>query len=307
MSIQIDTQIDAASSDAGNWISDGSAASFSTDVVKASEDHLVLVDLWAPWCGPCKQLGPTIEKIVNGLGGAVTLVKIDIDKNPQIAQALRVQSIPAVFAFKGGQPVDAFMGAVPESQIREFIEKNAGDAIAPSPVDEAMNTGIQAFDEDNMEVALAAFAQILDLEPDNIDAKSYLARIYIKLGEAEAAQSLLETINDADAADNANLSKARAALSLAQNATDDDALAPLRVTVEKDPDNLDARFELAKGLIGNEDYDAGGAHLIEIIKRDATWNENAARIELLKMFEVLGQMHDITKHFRRQLSAVLFS
>jgi len=301
----MDMQLDTAATGGSNWVKDGTSESFNKDVVQASSEHLVIVDLWAPWCGPCKQLGPTLEKVVNSAGGAVTMVKIDIDQNPQIAQALRVQSIPAVFAFKNGQPVDGFMGAVPESQIKEFIEKNMDGSIGPSPVEEAMATGLKALEADNIEVALTAFAELLEIDPENVDAKAHLARIYIKLGETDAAQALLEEVQE-EHKDNANVSAAVAALSLALNAADDGELAPLMQQVEANPDDLDTRFELAKGLIGNEKYEEGGAQLIEIIKREREWNENAAREELLKMFEVLGQMHDLTKDFRRQLSSVLF-
>lgn len=302
----MDMQIENAADGNGNWVKDGTTASFTTDVVQTSQEKLVLVDLWAPWCGPCKQLGPMIEKVVNNAGGAVDLVKIDIDQNPQIAQALRVQSIPAVFAFKNGQPVDAFMGALPESQIKEFVEKNLGEAIGASPLEEALAAGIQAFEEDNMEVALAALVQVLEHEPEHAHAKAYLSRVYLNLGESEAAEELLSTFDEKEKSDPV-ISAAIAALSLAQNATDSGELAPLEAAVNANPEDLEKRFEYAQALIGGGSYEAGGDQLIEIIKRDQEWNENAAREELLKMFEVLGQMHDITKHFRRQLSSVLFS
>ncbi len=288
------------------WVIDGTTESFNRDVVDASKERLVLVDLWAPWCGPCKQLGPTLEKIVNNAGGAVSLVKIDIDQNPQIAQALRVQSIPAVFAFKSGQPVDAFMGALPESEIKKFIEKNADGAIGPSPVEAAMEAGVAALEEDNIEIALAAFAQILDIEPDNAEAKGHLARIYLKMNEMEAAENLLDTLEEADRK-NPAVSAAFAALSLAQNAADAGDLAPLLARVEEDPDNLEARLELARAQIGAQHYTDGGNQLLEIIRRDQEWQDAIARQELLKLFEVLGPMHDITKELRRGLSSLLFS
>jgi putative thioredoxin len=302
----MDILTDNLTSGAGNWVKDGTTESFTADVVQESEDKLVLVDLWAPWCGPCKQLGPMIEKVVNSAGGAVSLVKIDIDQNPQIAQALRVQSIPAVFAFKNGQPVDGFMGALPESQIKEFIEKNLGGEIGPSATEEAMETGTQAFEEDNTEVALEAFVQVLEAEPENADAKAYLARVYLKLGEIEAAQSLLESISDEDKR-SAVVSAAEAALDIALNATDQDELSDLKEKISADPENLELRLELAKGHISNGHYTEGGDELLSLIKVDPEWNEGAPRQELLKMFEVLGPMHDITKNYRRQLSAVLFS
>jgi len=289
-----------------SWVTDGTSESFNKDVVEASADKLVLVDLWAPWCGPCKQLGPVLEKITNNAGGAISLVKIDIDQNPQIAQALRVQSIPAVFAFKNGQPVDGFMGAIPESKIKEFIEKNADGPIGPSPVEEALAAGIAALEDGNTEVALTAFAKILEIEPENVEAKAYLSRVYVSLEELDAARTLLESLNDADQKNKVVIASF-AALSLAEGAQNAGELAPLRDKLDANPDDLDTRFELAKALIGRGDYIEGGDQLIDLIRRDREWNEAAARQELLKMFAVIGPMHDITKEFRRKLSTLLFS
>ena len=302
----METLLDSNNGDAANLIIDGTTESFNDDVVKASENRLVLVDLWAPWCGPCKQLGPTLEKVVNEAGGTVSLVKVDIDQNPQIAQALKVQSIPAVFAFKNGQPVDGFMGAVPESQIKEFIEKNSDGPVGASPVTAAMEAGIAALAEENIEVALTAFSQILEIEADNIEAKAYLARVYLKLGELEGAQNLLGTMDETDK-NNKAVSAALAVLTLAENAEKAGDLAPLLKKLEADPDNLETRLELARAQIGSEDYVNGGNNLLEIIRRDREWQDAIARQELLNLFEVLGPMHDITKDLRRGLSSLLFS
>lgn len=302
----METLLDNTSAGEADWVIDGTTESFNTDVVEASADKLVLVDLWAPWCGPCKQLGPVLEKITQSAGGALSLVKIDIDQNPQIAQALRVKSIPAVFAFKNGQPVDAFMGAVPESKIKEFIEKNSDIPIGPSPIEEAMIAGIAALEEENTEVALTAFAKILEIDPENVDAKAYLSRVYVSLNELEAARSLLESLSEDDMKNKA-VEAAFAALSLAEGAVNAGELAPLRAKLDAAPDDLEIRFELAKALIGRGDYVEGGDQLIHMIKCDREWNEAAARQELLKMFTVIGQMHDVTKEFRRKLSTLLFS
>jgi putative thioredoxin len=301
----MDTLIDNSPLQSGGWIKDGSTETFVQDVVDASREKLVLVDLWAPWCGPCKQLGPMIEKVVNDAKGAVELVKIDIDQHPQIAQSLQVQSIPAVFAFKDGQPVDGFMGAVPESKIKEFVEKHAGP-IGPSPVEQAYDAGTEALEAGETEVALTAFAKILDMEPEHIDAKAQLARVYIELGELEAAKNLMESI-PAEGKTSTAVSAALAAISLAENAANAGDLEPLQQKVDADPDNHEARLELARALVGSGQHEKGGLELLEIIRRDRDWNEAAGRMELLKLLEVLGPTNPLTKSFRRQLSSILFS
>ncbi|MEH6545332.1 MAG: thioredoxin [Sneathiella sp.] len=301
----METLLDENTASGNNWVKDGSAQTFAQDVIDASQEKLVIVDLWAPWCGPCKQLGPMIEKVVQDAKGAVELVKIDIDQHPQIAQSLQVKSIPAVFAFKDGRPVDGFMGAVPESQIKEFVEKHAGP-IGPSPIEAAFESGTAALEEGNTEIALTAFVKILDLDPDHIEAKAQLARVYIQLGEIDAAKELVATI-EPDDQKSAIVSAALAAISLAENAVDAGDIAPLRQKVEAEPENLEARFELAQALLGAGENEAGGLELMEIIRRDRDWNEAAGRVELLKLLEVLGPTDPLTKTFRRQLSAILFS
>lgn len=286
-------------------IKDGSTEGFMQDVVEASKETLILVDLWAPWCGPCKQLGPMIEKVVTDAKGTVKLVKIDIDQHPQIAQSLQVQSIPAVFAFKDGQPVDGFMGALPESKIKEFVEKHAGP-IGPSPIDEAYGSGTEALEAGDTEVALTAFAKILELDPDHIDAKAQLARVYVKLGELDAAKSLMATLPEG-AKQTPAVTAALAAISIAENAADAGELEPLRQKVEENPDDLAARLEYGIALAGSADYEAGGAEFLEIIRRDRDWNEAAGRQELLKMLEVMGPADPLTKSLRRQLSSILFA
>ncbi|PHQ68934.1 MAG: thioredoxin [Sneathiella sp.] len=301
----METLIDDSAATTNSWVKDGTAENFTSDVIDASQDKLVLVDLWAPWCGPCKQLGPLIEKVVNEAKGAVELVKIDIDQHPQIAQSLQVKSIPAVFAFKDGRPVDGFMGAVPESQIKAFVEKHAGP-IGPSPVEQAYEAGTQALEEGSTEVALAAFAKILDIEPDHQDAKAQLARVYIILGEVDAAKELVGSIPTEGKISPA-VSAAIAAISLAENAANAGELGPLQKKVEAEPDNLDARLELAQALVGGGDHEQGGLELLEIIRRDRDWNDAAGRLELLKLLEVMGPTNPLTNNFRRQLSSILFS
>ncbi|MZR29516.1 thioredoxin [Sneathiella litorea] len=301
----METLISESANAGDNLIKDGSTESFMQDVIEDSKETLVLVDLWAPWCGPCKQLGPMIEKVVKDAKGAAKLVKIDIDQHPQIAQSLQVQSIPAVFAFKDGKPVDGFMGALPESKIKEFVERHAGP-IGPTPVEEAYQSGTEALEAGNTEVALTAFAKILELDPDHIDAKAQLARVYVNLGEIEAAKNLMEMIPE-DSKNAPTVTATLAAISLAENAASAGELEPLRLKVEENPDDLAARLEYGKALAGIGEYETAGAELLTIIRRDRDWNEAAGRQELLKMLEVMGPTNPLTKGFRRQLSSILFA
>ncbi|MAL79021.1 MAG: thioredoxin [Sneathiella sp.] len=301
----METLISESAGTGDNLIKDGSTQTFMQDVVEASKERLVLVDLWAPWCGPCKQLGPIIEKVVKGAKGAASLVKIDIDQHPQIAQSLQVQSIPAVFAFKDGRPVDGFMGALPESKVKEFVERHAGP-IGPSPVEQAFAAGSAALEAGETDVALTAFAKILELEPDNVEAKAQLARVYVKLGEIDAAKSLMETIADNQKFAPA-VSAALAAISMAENAANAGELEPLRQRVEENPNDLDARLQYGRALVGHGNYEAGGEEFLDIIRRDRDWNEAAGRQELLKLLDLIGPANPLTKSLRRRLSSLLFS
>lgn len=301
----METLISDGAAQGTDLVKDSDTAGFNADVIEASNDALVLVDMWAPWCGPCKQLGPILEKVVNSAGGAVKLVKIDIDQNPQIAQGLRVQSIPAVFAFKNGQPVDGFMGALPESKVKEFIAKHAGP-IGPTPIEQALEDGAQALETLDFEIALTAFTQVLELDAENAVALGGLSRTYLHLGEKEAAANILEDLPDEIAGHDA-VKQALAALAISENATDDGELASLKAATEKAPDDLQARLEYAQALIGSGDSEAGGAELLEIVRRDREWEEARGKTELLKLFEALGFSDPLTVSFRRKLSSILFS
>lgn len=301
----MDTLINESAGAGDNLIKDGSTQTFMQDVVEASKERLVLVDLWAPWCGPCRQLGPILEKVVRDAKGAVRLVKVDIDQHPAIAQSLQVQSIPAVFAFKNGRPVDGFMGALPESKVKEFIERHIGP-IGPSPIEQAYEAGTAALEAGNAETALSAFAQILDADPEHVKAKAQLARVYVKLGELEAAKSLIETIPQAQKS-LPEVSAAEAAISIAENAVSADELDGLRRKIADNPEDLDARLQYGRALVSNGDFEAGADEFLEIIRLDRHWNDAAGRQELLKLLDLLGPANPLTKTLRRRLSSLLFS
>jgi putative thioredoxin len=286
----------------GALIKEGTDASFMADVVEASKDAVVLVDFWAPWCGPCKQLTPVLEKVVNGAGGQVKLVKIDIDKNPAYAQQLRVQSIPAVFAFKGGRPVDAFQGAQPESQVKAFIERLAGPAPA-SELDEVLAMGKELLEAGDIGGAAQAFGHALQAAPDNPKAIGGLARAYLAAGELDRAREVA-ALAPADAKD-PDLESVRAALALAAEAPSETAAFEERLA--KDPADHEARFELANALAGRGDLSGASDQLLTIIEKDRDWNEQAARKKLLTIFEAAGPASEIAKQGRRRLSSILFS
>ncbi len=288
-----------------NVIRESSSASFVQDVIEASMQRPVLVDFWAPWCGPCKQLTPIIEKLVNAAGGAVALVKINVDDNPQIAQQLRVQSIPAVFVFKDGQPVDGFVGNQPESQIRALIERVAGP-VGPSPTERLMEQAAQDLQNAKPADAAQAYGQVLKLDQGNARAIAGLAHCYILIGELDHARQVLgmtPPVADADAA----IVAARAALSLAEKSENIGDLAPLQAAVDAHPADHQARYDLALALAVSGDKEGAITHLLESIRKDRKWNDEAARKQLLSLFEVFGQTDPVTADGRRKLSAILFS
>ena len=299
MSLIGETQPQAA---AGDLIKDGTDASFLADVIETSKDTPVIVDFWAPWCGPCRQLGPSIEKNVLAAKGKVKLVKIDIDANPQFAGQLRVQSIPAVFAFVGGRPVDGFMGALPDSQVKQFVDRMAGQAPA-NATDELLAQAKESLDLGDIGGAAQAYAQVLQAEPDNVKAIGGLARCYLTGGDPERAAEIA-AMAPADAKD-ADLDSVRAALALAEEGPSETGEFEQRLA--KDANDHEARYEIAKALAARGAWAEASDHLLTIIAADRAWNDEAARKQLLTIFEAAGSGSDITRAGRRRLSSILFS
>jgi len=284
-------------------IKDATDASFMADVIEASKTVPVIVDFWATWCGPCRQLGPALEKAVSAAKGAVKLVKIDIDRNPAYAGQLRVQSIPAVFAFVDGRPVDGFMGALPDSQVKQFVDRLAKTGAGVSPVDELLEMAKESLGLGDLGGAAQAFAQALQMDPGNAKAIGGLARLYQQSGDLERAAEVLE-MAPPDAKD-PEIDAVRAALALAAEAPSETAEFEKRLAA--DPDDHEARLELAKALAASGQMMEAVDELIESIRRDREWNDQAARKQLLTIFEAAGPVSDVAKQGRRKLSSILFS
>jgi putative thioredoxin len=288
-------------------VKDVTTQNFVAEVVDGSFETPVIVDFWAPWCGPCRQLGPMLEKAVRGANGAVRMVKLNIDENPEIAQQMRVQSIPAVYAFKDGRPVDGFVGALPESQVKQFVQRVSGGKGGPSPVEEAMAMAKEALQQGDHGSAGAVFSQILQREPTNVEAQAGLARALIAGGDLAKARQLLDRVAKEHAGD-AEIAAARAALDLAEQAKKAMASAgKLRARLAQNPNDHEARLELATALFGTGDRDAAIEELLTSYRRDREWNEQAARKQLVKFFEVMGSADPLTLSARRRLSALMFS
>ena len=284
---------------------DTTTAGFRQDVIAESMKQPVLVDFWAPWCGPCKQLAPVIEKVVKAAAGKVKLVKMNIDEHPQIPGQLGIQSIPAVIAFQRGQPVDGFMGALPESQVKGFVERLVGPADA-NAADDILKEAEAAAAAGDATGAAELYAAVLAQEPDNAAAIGALAKLHLDLGDLEGAKRFL-SMAPAEKQNDPAIAGARAAIDLAEQAASLGDVGGLQQRVETNPGNHQARFDLALALNGRGKREEAVDQLIEIVRRDRAWNEEAARKQLVQFFEAWGPTDEMTVAGRRKLSSVLFS
>ncbi len=297
---------------AGDLIKDSSDRAFMADVIEASQAVPVIVDFWAPWCGPCKQLGPILEKAVLAAKGKVRLVKIDTDKDPMVASQLRVQSIPAVYAFFQGRPVDGFMGALPESQVKAFVEKlvklaGAAGGGEGDILEEALAQAKEALEAGDTQTASEIYGEILQADPENLNAAAYagLVRCLIVSDDLARAKQMLDKVPEQIAKDK-EIAAVRSALEVAEQAANAGPIPELTEKVAQNPDDHEARFDLALALFAAGKREAAVDELLELVRRDRAWNDEAARKQLVKFFEAFGPTDPLTVQTRRRLSSILF-
>lgn len=297
--------------DTGQIIKDASTATFQADVIDPSSIVPVLVDFWAPWCGPCKQLGPMLEKIVAEANGKIRLVKINIDENQELAAKMNVKSIPAVFAISNGQPIDGFMGALPESDLRKFVEKQL--ATAPSPendlnaqIEQAMTAANDAMNNEQIDQAISIFGQILGHLPEHTPALIGVTRAFIKAGAIDQAKQTLELVAQADQEGDEYLA-AKTALALVAEAEDLGDISAIQAKIDKNPEDLQAYMDMATLQNAAGNTDEATSALIEIIKRDRDWQDDAGRTKLLEFFAAWGPTSPPTIAGRKILSRTLFA
>jgi putative thioredoxin len=296
-----------SSAPAGDLIKDTDESTFMEDVVDGSQTIPVIVDFWAPWCGPCKTLGPALEAAVQAAGGKVKMVKVNVDENQNIAGQLRVQSIPTVFAFHEGKPVDGFQGALPPSEIEAFVQKTAALAgEEDNGLADAVIAAEEMLAEGAAEDAAQTFAAVLEEEPENAAAFAGLVKSHIALGAMDQAHALIDT-TPASIANDAAVQSVTAQVELAASAAEAGEAGELLAKLDANPDNHEARQELATVYVGEGKMEEAIDELLEVFRRDRDWKDGAAKEQLFKIFDSLGPMDEVAKTGRRKLSSMIFA
>ncbi len=294
---------------AGDLIKDVSEATFMADVVDASMAVPVIVDFWAPWCGPCKTLGPALEAAVTAAGGAVKMAKINVDENQGIAGQMRVQSIPTVYAFWQGQPVDGFQGALPGSEIDAFVARvveAAGGQVPDGGLADALEAAEEMLTEGDATSAAETFAAIAEQDPENAAAFAGLARAYLALEQIDQAEAVVNGVPEA-ISEAVEIEAVRAQIELARQAENAGPVAELRAAVEADPNDHQARLDLAQALHGADLVEEAVDELLELFRRDREWNDGAAKAQLFTIFEALKPNDPVVLNGRRKLSSLIFA
>ncbi len=298
-----------AANTGGDAVKDITEAEFMAEVVEASREVPIIVDFWAPWCGPCKTLGPMLEAAVQATKGAVRMVKVNVDQAQMIAGQLRIQSIPTVYAFWQGQPVDGFQGALPESELKAFIDRvieASGGAGADDGLGEALAAAEEMLEQGAAADAAQVFAAVLGEDDKNAAAYAGLVRAHLALDDIDQAEAILNGA-PAEIADAPELEAVHAQIALARQAVDAGPIAELTARVEADPDDHQARFDLAQAIYAQGDGEAAVDHLLELFRRDRDWNDGAAKAQLTTIFEALKPNDPVALKGRRRLSSLIFA